>query len=195
MTVHNDPLFRRDGGSEDIKRWREAFASGDLKKVMEDVYEWMAQRMPYDDQATREDRIHGFILFLFSNQSRLAKWFDNVDNFAAFLRRCFRNYTIDEYRKAKLRDMPDIPEDHDIDVADQPDELAISSELCHRLIDAIERLPEKLATAVRYRFFESLTSAQIADRVGITESAVRMRLHRATCQLREALEPDDEPPL
>lgn len=54
--------------------------------------------------------------------------------------------------------------------------------------DAIDRLPEQYRTVVLLRDIEELSTEEVAGMLGITEGAVRVRLHRARQALRALLD-------
>ncbi|HET9492982.1 MAG TPA: sigma-70 family RNA polymerase sigma factor [Chloroflexia bacterium] len=65
----------------------------------------------------------------------------------------------------------------------------LSQEL-HETIDrAILALPDALRAAIVLRDVEGLSTSEAAQALGITESAVKVRLHRARLALRQALTP------
>ncbi len=53
------------------------------------------------------------------------------------------------------------------------------------LLREIGKLPESQAVVITLRFFEGLDVRQIANRLGILENAVRVRLHRGMENLRQ----------
>ena len=53
--------------------------------------------------------------------------------------------------------------------------------------DAIDRLSESYRTIIMMRYLKELSTAEVATMLGITEGAVRVRLHRACNALREQL--------
>lgn len=53
--------------------------------------------------------------------------------------------------------------------------------------DALERLPRRDAEILSLKYTEDWSYRELADRLGISESAVEARLHRARGRLREAL--------
>jgi len=55
-----------------------------------------------------------------------------------------------------------------------------------RLVQAIAALPTQLREVLQLRVLEELPGGEVAERLGITETAVRSRLHRARAALREA---------
>jgi len=60
-----------------------------------------------------------------------------------------------------------------------------------RVRDALEELPEDYRDVVIAHYHLDLGLQEIADRLAITESAVRSRLHRARTRLRTLLEKDE----
>ena len=54
---------------------------------------------------------------------------------------------------------------------------------------AIERLPETHRMVIMLRDIEGLSTAEAAERLGIEENALKVRLHRARAALRTLLEP------
>ncbi len=74
-------------------------------------------------------------------------------------------------------------------------EIAARSELQRRIADAVDGLPEPYRSTVWLRYFEELSTAEIAAREGIAESSVRSRLSRAMAYLKtklEALDPSSK---
>jgi RNA polymerase sigma factor (sigma-70 family) len=56
------------------------------------------------------------------------------------------------------------------------------------LLDAVRRLSPRRRAVVVLRYYEDMTEAQIADRLGIKEGTVRATLHQALAQLRGVIE-------
>lgn len=76
-------------------------------------------------------------------------------------------------------------------IDDDPDQdptlLAEASSLRQAIERAIEQLPQRLKAVVVLRDVEDLSHREIAERLGITESATKVRLHRARHTLRRLL--------
>ncbi len=68
-----------------------------------------------------------------------------------------------------------------------PEAALVRREEVRRLLAAVERLPEGQRDALRLRFGEGLAGAEIAARLGTSEGAVRVRIHRALKRLRADL--------
>lgn len=56
------------------------------------------------------------------------------------------------------------------------------------VLDALQRLPLELQTALELFYWESLTAAEIGDALGMPEGTVKTRLRRARILLRELVE-------
>ena len=70
-------------------------------------------------------------------------------------------------------------EDQDVvDWAEGPERASLTSELRHRLEDGLQLLPKDLRAAVVLRDVQSLSTTEAAETLGITESALKARLHR-----------------
>ncbi len=70
-----------------------------------------------------------------------------------------------------------------------PYRVALNAELRQALEDAILRLPETLRVVFILRELEGLSTRETAEALGISESATKVRLHRARLMLREHLAP------
>jgi RNA polymerase sigma-70 factor (ECF subfamily) len=71
---------------------------------------------------------------------------------------------------------------------------AEASELADRLRAAVSQLPRRQAQVFCLTYFEQMTSEELAQRLGINPTAVRMLLCRARGRLRRFLEPLDATP-
>ena len=69
-----------------------------------------------------------------------------------------------------------------------PEEIASGSEMQRLLAQLIQALPANLREAVTLSSVEDLDYSEIAETLGITEAAVRARLHQARRQLKEKLD-------
>ncbi len=70
-----------------------------------------------------------------------------------------------------------------------PYRVALNEELRQVLEDAIQALPETLRVVFILRELEGLSTQETAQTLGISESATKVRLHRARLMLREYLTP------
>lgn len=68
-----------------------------------------------------------------------------------------------------------------------PEEIVAQRETAAQLEEAIDALPETLRTVFQLRDVEERSTAETAQILGLSEAAVKVRLHRARLQLRETL--------
>ncbi len=70
-----------------------------------------------------------------------------------------------------------------------PDKVVMTGELGEQVRAAIDQLPEPYRVAVLLRDVEELPMAEVMQETGLSEAALKSRLHRARLALREALLP------
>jgi len=70
-----------------------------------------------------------------------------------------------------------------------PDKVVMTGELGEQVRTAIDQLPEPYRVAVLLRDVEELPMAEVMQETGLSEPALKSRLHRARLALREALLP------
>jgi RNA polymerase sigma-70 factor (ECF subfamily) len=70
-----------------------------------------------------------------------------------------------------------------------PDKVAMTGELGDQVRAAIDRLPEPYRVVVLLRDVEELPMEEVMEATGLSEPALKSRLHRARLALREALLP------
>jgi RNA polymerase sigma-70 factor (ECF subfamily) len=69
-----------------------------------------------------------------------------------------------------------------------PDERAAIADLARRSERALAHLPEDARAVVVLRDIEGLSTAEVAELLGVSESVVKVRLHRAHARLRGMLD-------
>jgi RNA polymerase sigma-70 factor (ECF subfamily) len=85
--------------------------------------------------------------------------------------------------------LPDDPAIADLNPHRDPEHRAGLGDLRDQLSAALQELPPKLRAVVVLRDIYDLPHETIADQLGISESAAKVRLHRARKRLRERLYP------
>ncbi|MEZ5410447.1 MAG: RNA polymerase sigma factor [Acidimicrobiales bacterium] len=85
--------------------------------------------------------------------------------------------------------LPDDPVIADVNPQRDPEQRVGLGDLRDQLSAALLELPPKLRAVVVLRDIYDLPHETIADQLGITESAAKVRLHRARKRLRERLYP------
>lgn len=71
----------------------------------------------------------------------------------------------------------------------EPGQAVLSDELRDQVEHALLALPDGLRTAFVLRDLEGLSTREAAAALGVSEAALKVRLHRARLALREALAP------
>jgi RNA polymerase sigma-70 factor (sigma-E family) len=118
-------------------------------------------------------------------QAVLAKTYqvwDRIEDRGAldgYVRRAMVNTHISWWRRRRLEEYPTdvIP---DQVVADH----SVTSDQYETLRRAIDRLPQRMRTAVVLRYFEDMTEAEIASALGVSLGTVKSTVSRAVAKLR-----------
>lgn len=111
-----------------------------------------------------------------NDPSAVVGWVARITRHTAIdLRRKRRERATDDEELAALD-----PGAHDVPLAEQADE----REVMRRLI---AQLPDNQAIVITLRFYEGLDGPAIARRLGMTDNAVRVRLHRGLERLEQLL--------
>jgi RNA polymerase sigma-70 factor (ECF subfamily) len=123
----------------------------------------------------------------FEGRSKLSTWLYRITTNAALMRlRKRRDDTVslDEPQTTDEGDLlPRQLGDWDVD----PGRQALSQELRQVMEAAVETLPPSLRAAFILRDIQGLSTQEAAEALDITESALKVRLHRARLALRERL--------
>lgn len=127
----------------------------------------------------------------FEGQSQLGTWLHRIAVNAALMRRRRRraepHLDIDEL-------LPRFTErgafeQHPLPWQDSVEKNYERRELHGLILEKLEELPESYRNVILLRDIEDLSGAEAAAQLGISENAVKVRLHRARLALRELLAP------
>ncbi len=115
--------------------------------------------------------------------------FGGTSLFSTWLVRIAINEALGRLRtRGRLVSVEDVPEPEEDGMGRQsPEDHAASREAMALLEKAIDRLPETYRTVYMLREVEQMSTSEAAAALGLTEEAVKVRLHRAKAVLREAL--------
>jgi len=94
-------------------------------------------------------------------------------------------------KKAKKHNTLNIDETYEpviIDEKRDPESVAINSDLSSTLINALDKIPLDQRIIVELKNIEGRSHKEIADFLGISVTAAKVRLHRAHQRLRDILE-------
>ena len=121
--------------------------------------------------------------------------FEGRSSLGTWLHRIVRNAALGRLRRKSLGTVPlaanDVPtsgvQEVLVDRAEGPSDAVLARERGEVLERAIVALPDSLRAAFVLRDVEGMSTKESAAALGITESAVKVRLHRARLALRASL--------
>lgn len=119
----------------------------------------------------------------FSGAARFSTWLTRIAVYEALARARRRR------RVVEMDAMPDLSKEKLTTSAERdPEARAIERDLRAVLEEGIRALPDRYRPVVLLRDVEGLTTAETADCLGLTEPAVKVRLHRGRALLRRDLD-------
>jgi RNA polymerase sigma factor (sigma-70 family) len=145
------------------------------------VYEWVL-RIARNPQAAEELTVETFWRI-----HRAHARFDPRMGFEGWARRIATHAALDWLRRTKAAGFPadELPESVAAPAGGDP---AVSAEIRNSVAAAFGRLPAKLRAAATLAVIEGLPYKQIAESLGISTAAVKVRVFRALRRLRNDLE-------
>ncbi len=156
----------------------------------------VARRMLRNDEEARDALQEAFLLAFrglarFEGHSRLSTWLHRIVVNAALMRMRSRRAHPEESIEPLL---PTFLEDghssHSYtDWSERADRQVERAEVCALVRATIDRLPETYRTVLVLRDIEELDTSEVAEMLGVSANAVKIRLHRARQALREQLDP------
>ena len=160
------------------------FAAGDLdafeslfRQYQRDVYRWIVRIVR--DPSVAED----LTVETFWRVHKAHAGFDPEAKFAAWLRRIATNVALDHLRRRPA--YVELPEDL---AAEQRPDCAVQQETRIALRKAFGELPPKLRLVAQLGLVEDETYSEIAEALGISAAAARVRMFRAVRLLRKKLQ-------
>lgn len=104
---------------------------------------------------------------------------DNPEHMQAWLLRIARNGCLDQLRRSRVRG-PALPiQEHSLVCWRTPEDHAGEAEQIRIVRRAVDALPRRLRDVLVMREYGELSHLQISQALGISQAAVRTRLHRA----------------
>lgn len=122
----------------------------------------------------------------FRGESGLGTWLHRIVINTALMR-LRKRMPVSSSDVASLADQPGKQWQSVASGAEEPSQEVLSAELLSALDSAVRRLPETLRTAFVLRDVEGLSTRDAAGLLGVSESALKVRLHRARLALRSDL--------
>ena len=178
----SSPKMDTPATSHALSELLERFASGDVsafevlfRKFQNDVYGWLVRLVR--DRETAEELTLETFWRIYKARGR----FDPRGSFRAWARRIATNLAIDHLKRRP-------PETALlIDVGREPSDPVVERETREMIADALRELPPKLLVVTMLALIEQQTYADIARDLGISISAVKLRVFRAVRLLRKKL--------
>ncbi len=156
----------------------------------------VARRMLRNDEEARDALQEAFLLAFrglprFEGQSRLSTWLHRIVVNASLMKLRSRRAHPEESIEPLLPTFLDDGHSSDTycDWSESADRLLERAEVCGLVRSAIDRLPATYRTVLLMRDIEELDTGEVAEMLGISANAVKIRLHRARQALRELLDP------
>ena len=155
----------------------------------------VARRILRNDEDAKDAVQEGLIAALasldrFEGGSQLSTWLHRIVVNAALMRIRAKRSRPEESIEELL---PGFEADGHISVPASEwapaDTLVMRDEVCRLVRASIDRLPESYRTVLMLRDIEELSTEETAQALGITSTAVKVRLHRARQALRTLLDP------
>ena len=160
-----------------------------LKRYAGQVYA-LGLRMMSDEDEAEEVMQETFIsacknIDHFQGRSKLGTWLYRIATNAALmrLRRKKQTVSLDSVLNESALPLPETI----VSWRNGLEELAMQGDLHDALENGLTSLSENLRATFVLRDIHGLSTAETADTLNISESAVKVRLHRARLQLREVL--------
>lgn len=115
---------------------------------------------------------------------------DEIDNVEAFAVTTCRNLCLDLIERQQHHDITFDPAQHESLSSDPtPDEQMEADEKYESISRLIDQLPEKQRTAIQLRDIEGHSYRDIAQIMNISESDVKVNIHRARQTIKNILKP------
>ncbi len=156
----------------------------------------VARRMLRHEEEARDAVQEAFVLAFrglprFEGQSRLGTWLHRIVVNAALMKLRRRRAHPEESIEPLLPTFLD--DGHSTtsysDWPESADRMLERAEVRERVRASIDRLPATYRTVLLLRDIEELDTGEVAEALGISANAVKIRLHRARQALRELLDP------
>ncbi len=125
----------------------------------------------------------------FRGESGLGTWLHRIVINTALMRLRARRAVVTDDIERIIHDEADQSWQSLSSTSVEPSRELLDAELLDAMNGAVSHLPESLRTAFVLRDVEGLTTREAAGVLGISESALKVRLHRARLELRQKLAP------
>lgn len=115
--------------------------------------------------------------------------YDVSRKFSSWMLSIASHYCIDMLRRRRgnVLSIEDLPPMIDVSMpkVKQPENVVIQDQVTDEVQELLETLPTSYRTPVILRYWYDMSYQEIADTMGVTESTIKTRLHRARLRLAE----------
>ncbi len=122
--------------------------------------------------------------------------YDPTRKFSSWMLSIASHYCIDMLRRRKgnLLSMDELPPMVDLSMphSEQPEQAVIEGQVADQVQSLLDALTPAYRTPVILRYWYDMSYKEIADTMGVTESTIKTRLHRARARLAECAQDDQE---
>lgn len=159
----------------------------EVYRVVFPVVMRVAYHVTYDMDASEDICQEAFVRFFDRGLT-----FPSVDEAKYWLIRVTKNLSIN-YVKRKGREVVAVDriKRQPLPAMKSGEETMINDETCNLVREAIQRLPEKLRAVLVLKEYSDLNYKEIASILNISESNVKVRVHRAKQQLEKLLNQEE----
>lgn len=137
------------------------------------------------DPPEAEDVVEDTLVKTWERRAQLTE----VESLEAYCTTMCRNLALDRAEKKSAQNLSlEVVQVDTADTAALPDERMEQDERLQMVSGLFNRLPEKQRTALQLRDIEGYSYQEVADRMGITETDVKVTIHRARQSLKQQIE-------
>jgi len=115
--------------------------------------------------------------------------YDPTRKFSSWMLSIASHYCIDmlRRRRANILSMDELPPMVDLSMpkATQPEQVVIEGQVADEVQQLLDTLPPSYRTPVILRYWYDMSYREIAETMGLTESTIKTRLHRARSRLAQ----------
>jgi RNA polymerase sigma-70 factor (ECF subfamily) len=159
-----------------------------LLESMQTLLQRFFARRLAGDPARVEDLVQDTLLAIHDKRAT----FDPAQRFTAWAYALARYKLIDHYRRHRVRRHEPLEDERDLFTADTTDTAQEATIAQADLARLLSRLPQRQARAIALTKLDGLTAAEAAHRLGASEGAIKVSVHRGLKALRAYLGPDPE---
>ena len=154
-----------------------------VSRYQEQIYRLMVRACHHPDDAEE------VAFAAFKRAYEKLEQFEGRSSFVSWLGRIATNLCFRRRERKEIETVPLKESDEPTD-EDSPEKQVVRREMHRLIIAAVAALPEPDQSVLRLRDIEELSASETALKTGLTESAVKSRLHRARKMLRAQLNRD-----